>query len=212
MGRKTIISVAGVVMFLLAGALAMKFLPAEQERKPVVTTQAKPEAKPQIQQEPIIPEKPSVPAMMVVYVTGEVKRQGVYKFPDGARVYQAIDAAGGFKKTADSAALNLADMLEDKMHIHVEALGRATRQKPAAQGVRSSGVQKSRPSSGGLININTATAQELQALKGIGPALSKRIVEYREAHGAFPSPEDLINVKGIGPATLSKFRSQITVR
>ena len=210
--RKMVISVAGVMLFLLAGVLSMFFLPKESENKPAATTQAKPEAKPQIQQEPVVQEKPSDPEMMFVYVTGEVKQQGVYKFPAGSRIYQAIEAAGGFKKTADSVALNLADFLEDKMHIHVNALGSSSAKKPATHGVRVPGMQQTRQSSGGLININTASAQELQALKGIGPALSKRIIEYRQTHGAFSSPEDLINVKGIGPTTLSKFRSQITVR
>ena len=200
--RKIIISVAGVMLFLLAGAFTMFFMPSERpQEKPAVKSQPQQEVKPQTQ------EKLSAPEMMFVYVTGAVKTQGVYKFPKGARIYQAIEAAGGFTKTADSAALNLADFLEDKMHIHVNTLG--TRSE---QGVRVPGMQKSRPASGGLININTASAQELQTLKGIGPALSKRIVDYRQKNGAFSSPEDLVNVKGIGPATLSKFRSQITVR
>ncbi|MBQ7154717.1 MAG: helix-hairpin-helix domain-containing protein [Synergistaceae bacterium] len=201
--RKIIISVAGAALFLLAGVFAMFFLPQERtsEKQPAKTS-APPAL--QLQAEP---EKPSAPEMLYVYVTGEVKKQGVYKFPAGSRIYQAIDAAGGFTRKADSAALNLAEFLADKMHIHVETLGSV----PAQRGGRVPGMQEPRQNSG-LININTASAQELQALKGIGPALSKRIVEYRQKHGAFSSPEDLINVKGIGAATLSKFRSQITVR
>ena len=282
--RKIIISVAGVILFLAAGAFTMMFKPSEREPAPSRKSAPVPQAKevPAPVQTPPAPApepEPPVPAEYFVYITGAVKKPGVYKFKDGARIYQAVEAAGGFTKNADVASLNLADFLEDRMQINVgvigaaqssrqtvsvpssgtgglvnvntaslqelqtlkgvgpslakriidyrqshggfsrpddllnvKGIGRSALEKFRAQLTFSGGVSRSASSSGGLININTASAQELQRLKGIGPALAKRIVEYRQAHGAFSSPEDLVNVRGIGPATLSKFRSQIEVR
>ena len=209
LSRKIVVSVAGVVLFLAAGAFTMMFKPSEPQyvpSRPKPATQQ--EATPSPQEAPASPPsspapatepEPPEPAEYYVYITGAVKKPGVYKFKDGARIYQAVESAGGFAPKADAAALNLAEFLEDRMHIHVDYAGQTPQ-----QAVRPS------PNTSSLVNINTANAQELQRLKGVGPALAKRIVEYRQIHGGFTSPDDLLNVRGIGKSALDRFRAQLT--
>lgn len=222
--RKIIISVAGAALFLVAGAFSMMFLPSEEKNNVEKSSSKNPPSnmetespKPPVLREIAKEEKaPSASELCYVYVTGAVNKQGVYKFPAGSRIYQAIDAAGGFTQHADSAALNLADLITDKMHIHVETLKPQQAASIPEQSVRVPGMSQPRTAStpspaSTLININTASEQELQRLNGVGPAIAKRIVEYRQTHGAFSRVEDIVNVRGIGSKTLEKFRSQITL-
>ena len=141
----------------------------------------------------------------------------MYEVPRDARVFHVIDAAGGLTDNADGIALNLAGVLADGVHVHVPAKGEGVSVAEASESphetVRVSGVRESVPGSGfGRININRADINELQAVKGVGPAIAGRIVEYRNTHGAFRSVEDLINVRGIGASKMKQIRSQVTVQ
>ena len=220
--QKIIISVAGVILFLLAGAAAMMFIPSDtyeknqHEPKNIKADKNIPHEKENEKDaekiEVIEKSKTSSPKIWYVYVTGAVKKPGVYTLPENSRVFKAIEAAGGFKPDADETSLNLADFLADSIHIHVPVKGRQNVQSP--QNIRIPGLptRTSSSSNSSLININTASAQELQKLKGVGPAIAQRIIEYRNSHGAFSRPEDLMKVKGIGKATLEKIRPQITIQ
>jgi competence protein ComEA len=142
------------------------------------------------------------PAMLFVDVAGWVRRPGVYEFPEGARVIDAIEAAGGARPGALLRALNLAAPLVDGTQILVPREG----EEPVAPaGAPGSSV------SGGLINVNTASAAELEALPGIGEVLSQRIVDYRTEHGPFASVDQLTEVSGIGDAILGSIRELVTV-
>jgi len=123
-----------------------------------------------------------VPLSIVVHVTGAVMSPGVYELPEGSRVVDAIQAAGGFAEGAADEHLNLAAKLSDGQRIRVPWLSEIKEGEGKA-----------------LININTATAAQLQSLPGIGPAIAQRIVEYREKSGPFSRVEDLMKVSGIGP-------------
>lgn len=147
-----------------------------------------------------------------LYITGSVRRPGVYRLPPGARVVHLVDAAGGFDGFADPAAVNLAQPLADGTHVHVPRKGERLPQEAfviAAPAVRPRipGLQ-----SGSLIDVNRASESELTGLRGIGPELARRIVAYREENGPFRSIEELAQVKGIGVSKIEGFRDQATIR
>ena len=229
--RNTIITTAGVVVFLAAGMLTMLFFPRKSERQlrheasQAISQPATKEADPS-KDIATVPEPPKPKAPKpdwYVYVVGEVKNPGYYKISADSRVFQAIQAAGGFTSNADQTSVNMASLMADGLQITVAPKGV---KKPVAQSrvaIPGLAPQRSTPlpiaarqpqpqSDSGLVDINNATQKELEQLKGVGPAIAKRIVDYRNANGRFSSPEDLIKVKGIGSAKLEKMRSQILIR
>ncbi len=156
------------------------------------------------------PAPTPTPAPIQVDVDGAVQRPGVYVLPAGARVGDAIAAAGGLASNADQNALNLAQPLQDGEKFvapTVRPAAAASAPDPAVA-VRSVGLELGNAS---LININTASAQELEALPSIGPVTAQAIIDYRTANGPFASVEDIVKVRGIGPATLEKIKPLITV-
>jgi len=153
---------------------------------------------------PLVP--PPTESPIVVHVVGAVPRPGVYEFPKKARVRDAIDAAGGLLTDADITFLNLAAPLEDGQQLEIPYVG-GTPIAPAATAAPVTGV----PPNADLVNINTATLEQLDALPGIGPTFAQRIVDYRTEHGPFQSINDLMNVAGIGPTTFEKIKNLITV-
>jgi competence protein ComEA len=140
---------------------------------------------------------------IIINITGAVKNPGVYELPEGARVNDALILAGGENENADLSGVNLAAFLRDAMMIVIPEIGE---EAVFIFDGESDGTQ-----SGGLININTATLEELQTLSGIGPVLAQNIIDFREAHGNFSSVDELIHVPRIGAATLERLRVSITV-
>lgn len=142
-------------------------------------------------------------APILVHVAGAVRKPGVLRLPFGARIADALQKAGGAKTEADVSALNLAQKLKDGQQVLVPLRGAP---KPAA-------LPNGRPKARGAksktppqpVNVNTAGAQELQTLPGIGPALAARILEKR-AQGRFSSLDDLDEVKGLGPKKLAAIK------
>ena len=156
--------------------------------------------------EAIAPTAPTVPTIvtppiLVIDVQGEVKTPGVYELPINSRVNDAIKSAGGANKNADLSYLNQARMLKDGEQIYVE--------KKVYTSAGTS--RKSSTTFNGILNINRATAKELDKLPGIGPVIAGRIIEFRKVNGAFQSIDDLRKVQGIGASTLEKFKSKIRV-
>ena len=151
-----------------------------------------------------------------LYITGSVRRPGVFRLPVGARLFQLVEAAGGLNNFADPVAINMASLLEDGLHIHIPRRGERPNQEstfivepvvvPTAPVRPRSSIPRS-----GLVDINRATEQQLTALKGIGPALARNVVEYRRKNGRFRNIEDLLQVKGIGEKKLEGFRDSVTV-
>ena len=144
---------------------------------------------------------PSSGAPLIVDVAGWVRNPGVYTFADGSRVIDAIDAAGGARPGALLQALNLAALLVDGTQILVPREGAA-----GAPPVGSTGA-----ASGGLVNVNTASATDLEALPGIGEVIAQRIIDHRTANGPFTSVDQLVDVSGIGDAILDSIRELVTV-
>lgn len=158
------------------------------------------------QPEQIIETAPIVvaPPPLVVDVAGGVKRPGVYSLPAEARVMDAIKAAGGAEKGMDMSEINLARMLRDGEQIYVEPL-------IATGTYESTGSPKIVKRRSGPININRASAGELETLTGIGPVLAARIISYRKVNGPFILLEDLQKVSGIGTSKFAQIKSKIRV-
>lgn len=146
------------------------------------------------------------PAEVVVHVAGAVQAPGVYRLNTGARIIDAIEIAGGPTGDAVLDVLNLAEPVFDAMRIYVPVAG--------DDACPDAGVMHPDRSlaSNNLVDINRATAEQLQALPGIGPVLAGRIVAYREQNGPFRSPEDLLAVSGIGPKVLEQLKPYLLIR
>ena len=162
---------------------------------------------------PIQLEAPPTQAPLEVHVIGAVLRPGVYIFAEGSRVQDAITAAGGLAAEADLDALNLAAKLEDGQQLNVPArTGGAPPGPEPTTGFRIiPGAAPTSTPSADLLNINTATVEELASLPGIGPTTAQRIVDYRTENGPFARIEDIMNVAGIGPATFDNIQALISV-
>jgi competence protein ComEA len=174
----------GVVVALGAGVLAWR-------------------ARPHV--EPVVPPPPVVslstsdaPAMVVVAVSGRVQQPGLVRLPAGARVADALAAAGGALPGTDLSSLNLARKVTDGELIVVG-------------GPPPPGAAGAPPGPAGPVNLNTATLDQLQTLPGVGPVLAQRIIDYREQHGGFASVADLRKVTGIGDARYNDLKTRVTV-
>lgn len=143
------------------------------------------------------------PAQMVVAVVGQVVTPGLVTLPAGSRIADAVSAAGGALPDADLSTINLARVLVDGEQVAVGVPGAAS----------APGVSDSPQGSGSaqVLNLNTASAAELDALPGVGPVIAGRIVQWRTDNGAFTSVEQLQEVDGIGPSTLEDLRDEVTV-
>lgn len=146
-------------------------------------------------------------AAVIVYVSGAVNAPGVIEVPAGARILEVINRAGGLLPVADSAKINMAQLVKDGMQIHVPLRPNST--NPAVTAPASAGIGAA--ASERKININTANAQELDKLPGIGPAIADKIIQYREAHGNFNDIADLKKVPGIGESKFNKLKELITI-
>ncbi|MFQ6133164.1 MAG: ComEA family DNA-binding protein [Armatimonadota bacterium] len=139
---------------------------------------------------------------LVVYVSGQVLRPGLYELPQGARAGDAVAAAGGYTAAADVERINLAAPLQDGDQVHIPARQMAA--SPDAAGAVA-------PARAGRVSINHGTFEELQRLPGVGPEIARRIVEYRQSHGYFRSLEQLKEVSGIGDKKLEQMRPMLTL-
>jgi len=141
-----------------------------------------------------------------VHVAGAVERPGVYELEPGGRVYMAIDAAGGATDDADPDALNLAAEVLDGSRVYVPVVGESV--PPTVDGAGVPGGGSTGPAA--PVDVNRATADELDVLPGVGPATAAAIVTERERNGPFLSVDDLQRVPGIGPAKLDALRELVT--
>ena len=186
---KSIPQGTNIILGLLIGLIAAGFL---------VLLSAKPRG------EPIQLQPPPSPAPIRVHVSGAVNSPGVYTLPAGSIAQDAVNAAGGPTSQASFATINLASPLQDGQLIVL--------------GLIEDSASRSNPNSlttlttSSSLNVNTATAPDLERLPGIGPSLATAIVSYRQENGPFTELEDLLSVSGIGPAKLEQIRPFVIVR
>ncbi|APH04313.1 helix-hairpin-helix domain-containing protein [Bacillus weihaiensis] len=143
---------------------------------------------------------------LVIDIKGEIKVPGVYEVGANERVHHLIEKAGGFTKEADELAVNLAAPLQDGMVLYIPKQGEQPENLYITSALPQNDDEKQK-----LININTATSEELQTLNGIGPAKAEAIITHREQNGLFQKIEDLLDVSGIGDKSLEKLKEFITV-
>lgn len=135
-----------------------------------------------------------------VHICGEVMEPGVYELPEGSRIFEAVKAAGGLTDEADEASLNMAEKVSDGMQIVILSYDEIVERSAAEQEAKS-----------GLVNINTASREQLMTLSGIGEARAEDIIRYREESGGFNVIEDIKKVPGIKDAAYLKIKDNITV-
>jgi competence protein ComEA len=151
------------------------------------------------------PNSTPTAAFVIVYISGAVQQPDVYEVPAAARVKDVVLAAGGLTEDAAIDEINLAEHVADAQHIHIRRQG----ESPSSSAP--TGDDAVRDSKDGPLNLNTASAADLDGLPGIGQSLAERIIEYRTTNGPFKSVEDLQKVKGIGPALFAKLAPLVAV-
>ncbi len=159
---------------------------------------SEPSAPPVSTQAPATPEPTSPPQELHVYITGAVVKPDVYKVPNGSRIEDVLELAGGETEEADLTLINLAKTVSDEEKIVVPKKG--------------DDMEINIPNQNqGPVNINTATRSQLTKLPRIGKVTAEKIIEYRETNGAFQSVEEIIKVPGIGQKTYDAIKDNITV-
>ncbi|WP_240616395.1 helix-hairpin-helix domain-containing protein [Planococcus maitriensis] len=145
----------------------------------------------------------AIPASVMIDVKGAVKTEGLYELPAGSRINDAIEAAGGFLPEADSRSINLAVIVLDESAVYVPKQGEESLMPVATAGT------SAEP---GLVDLNSATADELTELPGIGPAKAAAIVSHRTENGPFKSVEQLMDVTGIGEKSFEQLKELVRIR
>jgi competence protein ComEA len=161
-----------------------------------------------------LPEATATPGLLRVFVNGAVRQTAVYELPPNSLVQQAIDAAGGFTDEANMAVINLAQPLSDGLQIYVPTQGEelpAVVSMPAAAPTTSAANPTGSSNASGVININTATKDDLETLPGIGPSTAQNILDHRDANGPFQTIENIMDVSGIGEGRFNQIKELITV-
>ncbi len=194
MFKKSLLALLAVIALAAGGA----FYAGEQTQEEIIALDAA-----------TAPAKDLQESLIVVYVSGAVNRPGVVQLSEGARAKEAIDACGGFLATADTNGVNLAQKLKDGMQVKVPEKASLSMQENGSGASNARASAHSLPD--GMVNINTAGEAELDKLPGIGPAMAKRIIEYRTENGAFQAPEEIKRVKGIGDAKYEQMKDKIVL-
>ncbi len=186
-------------ILLAVGCLAvLLFIGSKLLARPPATAALAPPAAP--------PTETAASTAVVVDVVGAVRRPGLYRLEQGARIADAVSRAGGATPKADLALVNLAAPLADGEQVVVPKRGTAAFGAPtAAAGSSGAGGVPS----GGAVHLSTATLEQLDSLPGIGPVTAQKILDYRQKHGAFTSVDALDAVPGIGPARLDQLKDLV---
>ncbi len=205
-GRRGVRALAVVAVLVVVGAAAWTWRSRPQVEPVVAVTGGASTPEPAA---PDGDEPAAAPTgELVVAVAGKVRRPGLVRVPAGARVADAVEAAGGALPGVDVAMLNPARKVTDGELILVGVP--APTPPPGAPAVAGPGAVAD-PAAGGRVNLNTATAAQLETLPGVGPVLAQRIIEHRDRHGGFRSVSDLRQVNGIGDARYEQLKELVTV-
>lgn len=156
--------------------------------------------------------------LIIVHITGAVKKCGIVKLKQGARIYDAIEMAEGSLEEADLSKVNLAYLLEDAQKIYIPFKGEVTENDIQQEYITSNFgdnsiiIEDKNKGESGKVNINTANQTELETLPGIGTATAEKIIDYRNKNGKFNNIEDIRNVKGIGESKFENIKESICVK
>ncbi len=199
---------AMAITFFIGVILTAGGLTLSKQTRPAPIYIEPPEPTPQ-------PEPTATPGPIQVYVNGQVIAPNVYELLPDSRVGDAIEAAGGWTTEANTAVINLAQPLVDGMQIYVPAKNEVVEALPPIvtepDSFTRSGDGIDVTNTGGLVNINVASLEELDGLPGIGPSTAQKILDYRDEYGRFNTIEELMNVSGIGEAKFGSVKDLITI-
>ena len=204
MEYKKVLSIIGGVLAVIVIILVGRGMMASSTKEKVMVTNA-------VNTTRVEETTTMMPQNCYVDIKGEVLRPGVYEFSCESRIQEVIKKAGGFTEEADETKINLAQKISDQMQIIVPNL-HSQQEGGVTEGNSGKGnLSNTTPSNSkqGTVNINTATLEELQTIKGIGKKKAEAILQYRKEHGAFRTKEDLLQVKGIGKKALEAIESQV---
>ena len=205
MEYKKVLSIIGGVLAVIVIILVGRGMMASSTKEKVMVTNA-------VNTTRVEETTTMMPQNCYVDIKGEVLHPGVYEFSCESRMQEVIKKAGGFTEEADETKINLAQKISDQMQIIVPNL-HSKQEGGVTEGNSEKGnMSNTTPSNSkqGTVNINTATLEELQTIKGIGKKKAEAILQYRKEHGAFRTKEDLLQVKGIGKKALEAIESQVT--
>ena len=205
MEYKKVLSIIGGVLAVIVIILVGRGMMASSTKEKVMVTNA-------VNTTRIEETTTMMPQNCYVDIKGEVLHPGVYEFSCESRVQEVIKKAGGFTEEADETKINLAQKITDQMQMIVPNL-HSKQEGGVTEGNSEKGnLSNTTPSNSkqGTVNINTATLEELQTIKGIGKKKAEAILQYRKEHGSFRTKEDLLQVKGIGKKALEAIKSQVT--
>ena len=205
MEYKKILSIIGGVLAVIVIILVGRGMMASSTKEKVMVTNA-------VNTTRVEETTTIMPQNCYVDIKGEVLRPGVYEFSCESRMQEVIKKAGGFTEEADETKINLAQKITDQMQMIVPNVN-SKQEGGVTEGNSEKGnSSNTTPSNSkqGTVNINTATLEELQTIKGIGKKKAEAILQYRKEHGAFRTKEDLLQVKGIGKKALEAIESQVT--
>ena len=205
MEYKKVLSIIGGVLAVIVIILVGRGMMASSTKEKVMVTNA-------VNTTRIEETTTMMPQNCYVDIKGEVLHPGVYEFSCESRVQEVIKKAGGFTEEADETKINLAQKITDQMqmivpNVHSKQEDGLTEGNSEKGNSTNTSVSNSKQ---GTININTATLEELQTIKGIGKKKAEAILQYRKEHGSFRTKEDLLQVKGIGKKALEAIESQVT--
>lgn len=199
-----------VVLFIVLGAVYLLWWQKGQKNQTVIwideTESSGNEAESEIQSTSEVLTEQESDKVIFVYVCGYVKNPDVYELEEGARMFQAVELAGGPLADGDTSYLDMAGVLSDGERVYVPSY-EEVQENPAQYSVGN--ASSSTDSVYGLININKATKEQLMTLPGIGEAKADAIIQYREQSGGFSTIEDIMNISGIKEAAFSKIKSLI---
>ena len=205
MEYKKVLSIIGGVLAVIVMILVGRGMMASPLKEKVMVTNA-------VNTTRVEETTTMMPQNCYVDIKGEVLSPGVYEFSCESRIQEVIKKAGGFTEEADETKINLAQKITDQMQLIVPNV-HSKQEGGVTEGISEKGnSSNSTPSNSkkGTVNINTATLEELQTIKGIGKKKAEAILQYRKEHGAFRTKEDLLQVKGIGKKALEAIESQVT--
>ena len=205
MEYKKVLSIIGGVLAVIVIILVGRGMMASPTKEKVMVTNA-------VNTTRVEETTTMIPQNCYVDIKGEVLRPGVYEFSCESRIQEVIKKAGGFTEEADETKINLAQKITDQMQMIVPNL-HSKQEGGVTEGNSEKGnTSNTTPSNSkqGTVNINTATLEELQTIKGIGKKKAEAILQNRKEHGAFRTKEELLQVKGIGKKALEAIESQVT--
>ena len=205
MEYKKVLSIIGGVLAVILIILVGRGMMASSTKEKVMVTNA-------VNTTRVEETTTMMPQNCYVDIKGEVLRPGVYEFSCESRIQEVIKKAGGFTEEADETKINLAQKITDQMqmivpNVHSKQEGGVTEGNSEKGNTSNTTPSNSKQ---GTVNINTATLEELQTIKGIGKKKAEAILQYRKEHGAFRTKEELLQVKGIGKKALEAIESQVT--